>query len=163
MYGCPAAIPARFYDGARTEEASAPHPLKYSTKNYRHPAREDYFYAMTDVMPASTGRTHWLTAQRIIPILRPAQILLLPGDLSRAGLNEIMAQGMPKRISRHTVRALCIYPFSLLIDFVRFSDSRLLWLCLPLPAGVSFTLAETRIQARLFLISPSMMTASARS
>lgn len=68
----------RFYDGERLEEAQFQRriPLKIQYEKLPPSFGRITLLAMTNVIPASTGRTHWLTAQRIIPILRPAQILL---------------------------------------------------------------------------------------
>ncbi len=114
-----AAIPASFMTArARTAPVSAPHPPENTVRKlppslwevikYRHDGR---------YTRVNWPNVHWLTAQRIIPILRPAQIChIAAGDLSEAGLNKITGGARDHRRGiRHTVTRAVLYPFLLLI------------------------------------------------
>ncbi len=105
-----------FYDGERTEEAQFQRRILKEIRYEKLPPSlwEDYFTRHDeDVIPARQ------LAERIINLrgelsrsLRPAQILCR-GDLSEAGLNKIMAQGIAEEgFSAVHLRA-CFIPFSL--------------------------------------------------
>ncbi|EAW1727465.1 hypothetical protein MU257_000403 [Salmonella enterica] len=113
----------RFYDGARLEEAQFQRriPLKIQYEKLPPSLWEDYFTRHD----GRYTRVNWPNAlancATHYPNLAACADIIAAGDLSEAGLNKIMAQGITEEgFPAVLLRALFYTHSPLLIDFVRF-------------------------------------------
>lgn len=156
----------RFYDGERLEEAQFQRriPLKIQYEKLPPSLWEDYFTRHDE----RYTRVNWPNAlancAANYPNLAACTDIIAAGDLSEAGLNKIMAQGITEEgFPAVLLRALFYTHSPLLIDFVRFLTRTPIMLATTRWRFVYWP-RNARHRPMLFSsISPSMMTASARS